>query len=108
MMVCMTAKKIGFFGGSFDPVHLGHINLLEHVDDQSQGRLGWIHPGVLCLVFLQDVVLNSPTKHFRRYALSLGSRNIETKENDRRTIDGHGHRHLIEGDALEQPLHVGQ
>ena len=27
----MTAKKIGFFGGSFDPVHLGHINMMVRI-----------------------------------------------------------------------------
>ena len=30
-----SLKKIGFFGGSFDPVHLGHINLALRIMEQK-------------------------------------------------------------------------
>lgn len=47
----MTAKRIGFFGGSFDPVHLGHINLAVRILEK-----GLVDKILFCLAHV------SPTK----------------------------------------------
>lgn len=37
-------KKIGFFGGSFDPFHLGHLNLAIEVKEKTDLEEIWICP----------------------------------------------------------------
>ena len=42
----MNSKRIGLFGGSFDPVHVGHRNLAVQAADQLElDELRWIPVG---------------------------------------------------------------
>ena len=81
---------------------------LEHVDDAAQRGLRWEDPGMLCLVLLQDVVLDGAPEHIGRDPLFLRGGDVETEEDDRGPVDRHGHRHAIQRDPLEEPLHVGE
>lgn len=37
------AEKVGFFGGTFDPPHLGHLSLARHATEQMKlDRLLWV------------------------------------------------------------------
>ena len=57
---------------------------LEHVDDASQSRLWREDPGVLGLVLLEDVVLDSAAQNLRGDALFLSSSDVEAEEDDLR------------------------
>ncbi len=80
----------------------------EHVDDDFEGRLDWIDPGVLGHVFLEDVVLHGAAQLRDRNALFLRGGDIEAEQNCRRPVDRHGRRDLVERDAVEQGFHVRQ
>ena len=96
--------------GDGDRVVLGRVLRapLEHVDDAAQRRLRREDPGVLRLVLLEDVVLDGSSELIRRDALPLGRRHVEAVEDDGRPVDGHGDRDLVEGNALEERLHVAE
>jgi nicotinate-nucleotide adenylyltransferase len=40
----MTVKKIGLFGGTFDPIHYGHINLAIELKEKKQLDQVWFIP----------------------------------------------------------------
>ena len=81
---------------------------LETIDDEAQRGLDREAPRVLRHVLLQNVVLNRAAQLVRRNALFLRRRDVERPENDRRAVDRHRRRHLVERDAVEQHLHVGE
>ncbi len=81
---------------------------VEHVDDAAQRGLRWEDPRVLCLVLLQDVVLDRPSENLGRDPLLLRRGHVEAEQDDRRPVDRHRDRHLVQRDAVEEPLHVGQ
>src|SRR6516165_6912268 len=39
-----TAKKIGIFGGTFDPVHLGHLIMADQCREQARLDQVWFIP----------------------------------------------------------------
>ena len=63
---------------------------------------------MLGLVFLQDVVLDGTPELGGIDPLPLGGRDIETKQDDGRSVDRHGHGDLIQRDPVEQRSHVVQ
>lgn len=40
----MTGKKIGLFGGTFDPIHFGHLNLAFELMEQKELDQVWFIP----------------------------------------------------------------
>ena len=58
-------------------------------------------------VLLEHVVLDRAGER-RVDPLLLPDQLVEEQEHGRRGVDGHRGRDLVEGDALEQPAHVGQ
>ncbi len=80
----------------------------EDVADDPQRRLGWIDPRVLRHVLLQDVVLDRPPDPVERHTLLFGSGEEEAVQHDRRAVDRHRHGYTIEGNSVEQSLHVGE
>ena len=81
---------------------------LEAIHDKSERGLDRVDPRVLRHVLLEDVILNRPSQLPRIDALLLSCGDVEAIENDRRSVDGHRRRDLIERDAVEQHFHVGE
>src|SRR6185312_10565551 len=81
---------------------------LEVVDDETQRRLDGIHPRVLRHVLLEDVVLDRTAQFPDVDALLLCRRDVKRKQNHRWAVDGHRRRDLVERNALEKRLHVGE
>lgn len=111
-------KKIGFFGGTFDPIHLGHLNLAISILEQHE-----LDQVLFCPASLSPHKVTEPTasKEQRREMVELAIRPIKSfscfeaelfREGPSYTIDTmrslkHAHPsveyHLILGeDALER------
>ena len=89
-------------------VPLRHLSLAEREDvrHDPERRLRRIDVGAARDVFLEDVVLNRSRERLRRHALPLADRDVQREQDDRRRVDGHRRRDLVERDAVEERGHV--
>ena len=56
--------------------------------------------------FLQDIILDGAAEFFELCPLLQSSDNIKGHYGQYRAVHGHGNRHLIQRDPVEQDLHV--
>jgi nicotinate-nucleotide adenylyltransferase len=66
----MTIKKIGFYGGSFDPIHLGHLNLMIELKERCQLDEVWVCPTHLS-PFKKESVPAAPEHRFEMIKLAV-------------------------------------
>ncbi len=90
-----------------EPRHLGGAEL-DGVGDQAQRRLGRPDPGAARRVLLEDVVLDGAGELLARHALLLGRGDVERQQDGRGAVDGEAGADLVQRDAVEQDLGVGQ
>ena len=81
---------------------------LDGVGDQPQRRLRRPDPGPARGVLLEDVVLDGPGELGPRYPFLLGGGDVEREQDRRRAVDRHAGAELVQRDAVEQDLEVGQ
>ena len=80
----------------------------EYIGNQTHGTLGREYVGAAGDVLLQDVVLGGATDLAEVGPLLLGHGHVEGQEDSRGGVDGHGGGDLLQGDLLEEDLHIGQ
>ena len=90
-----------------EPRHLGRAEL-DGVGDQPQRRLRRPDPGAARRVLLEDVVLDGAGQLLARHALLLGGRDVERQQDRRGAVDREAGADLVQRDAVEQDLGVGQ
>ena len=91
-----------------DGVPCGNVlgAVLEDVGNQTHGVAWRVDVRAAGDVFLEDVVLQGAVQLARRYPLLLGGRDVEREEDGSGGVDRHGDANLVEGDAIEEDLHV--
>ena len=90
-----------------EPRHLGGAEL-DGVGDQPQRRLRRPDPGAAGGVLLEDVVLDGAGELLARHALPLGGGDVERQQDRGRAVDREAGADLVQRDAVEQDLGVGQ
>ena len=78
----------------------------DDVADDPHRRCRRVDVGVAHHELFQDVVLNGSRKGFARHTLLLGGDDVACEDRQHRTVHRHRHRHLIEGNTVEENLHV--
>ena len=81
---------------------------LDHVHAQPHGRLGREDPFLLRDVLLEDVGLDRPAKPVPADPLLLADADVEREEHRGGRVDRHRGGDLVERDAREELLHVGE
>ena len=110
-LLCRGAAGLAdVIAGDADRVPLGHLACAEFdgVGDQPHRGRGREEKLLLRDVLLQDVVLGGAAQRRPRDATPLGRGDIHRPDDRGRAVDGHGGRHLVQRDAFQQRLHVGQ
>ena len=87
--------------------HLGRAEPMVSTMRRIDGR-GREDPGLLGDVLLEDVVLDGAAELVPGHALLLGHGEVHGREDGGGAVDGHGGGDLVEGDAVEEDLHVLQ
>ncbi len=80
----------------------------EDVGDDAHGRARRIDIGAARDVLLQDVVLDGAGELAAVRALALRHQRVEGQQDRGGGVDGHRRGDVLQRDALEQALHVGQ
>ena len=78
----------------------------EHVGDESQTRLGRIDVRAAGDVLLENVVLDGAAQLLSSNTALLGDDNVHRQQGRRGGVDGHRRRYAVEGDLVEQRVHV--
>ncbi len=85
--------------------HLGRAIADDVGDDPHRGR-GRVDVGVADRELFQNVVLDRSRELRVRDALLFSGNDEEGHDRKNRAVHGHADRHLVQGDAVEQKLHV--
>ena len=94
--------------GDGNRVEFGHVlrGVLEDVGDDAHREFRGIDICVAHHEFLEDVVLDG-TGHFLKLgSLFEASVDVEGEHGKNGAVHGHRNRHFVQGDAIEQYLHV--
>ena len=78
----------------------------DDVRHDAHRRLGRVDEGVADHELLEDVVLHGAREGTALDPLLFRRRHEHREHRQHRSVHGHRHRHAIEGDALEEALHV--
>ena len=78
----------------------------EDVGDEAERGLRGKDPGAAGHVLLEDVVLHRARQRLLGYPATTGHRDVERQQDGRGGVDRHRGRDPLEGDAVEQGLHV--
>src|SRR5690606_14060429 len=94
--------------GNGDGVELGHMvrGVADDVGDDAHRGFGRVDIGVSDHELLEDIVLQGARQLVLGHTLYLGGYNIHGHDGQGGAVHGHGYRHLVEGNAVEQNLHV--
>src|SRR5690606_2590814 len=94
--------------GDADGVELRHLlaGVGEDVRDDPHGRGRRIDVRVPYHELLEDVVLDGAGQLLRRHPLLLGGHDVERQDRQHGAVHGHGHRHAVQRDAVEELAHV--
>ena len=94
--------------GDRDGVEPGHLRgrVGEDVRDDPHRRGGRVDVGVADHELLEHVVLDRARELGRGDALLLGGQDVEGHDGEDGPVHGHRHRHLVEGDTVEELAHV--
>ena len=78
----------------------------NHVDNKSLARFGRENIGTSAQVFLNNVVLCSPSERGGRDSLLFSIRYVKTEQPSCGGVYGHGSVHLLQRNLIEQGLHL--
>ena len=104
----VRARLLHVVAGDADRVELRHVlrRVLDDVGDDAHRRRGRIDVGVAHHELFQDVVLDRSRKLLLRDPLLFGGDDVACEYRQHGAVHGHRHRDAVEGNALEQDLHV--
>ena len=93
-----------------DRVETRHMlsGIADDVRHDPHARFWRIDIGVADHELLQNIVLNGSGQQLLIDALLLGRDDVEGEHRQHRAVHGHGNRHLVERDLVEQNFHVRQ
>ena len=102
------ARLLHVIAGYGDGVEARHVlrSVADDVGDDAHALLGRIDVGVAHHEFLQNVVLNGAGQGGRSDPLLLAGDDVAGHHRQHGAVHGHGDGHLIEGNAVEENLHV--
>src|SRR5690554_4926292 len=91
-----------------DAVELRHIlrGVLKDIGDDLHGELRRIDVGVPHHKLLQNVVLNGSGHIFQLTTLLQSGHNVKSHYGQHSAVHGHGYRHFVERNAVEEHLHI--
>jgi len=94
--------------GNGNGVELGHVRrrIFENIGDDAHGRLGRINVGIPHHELFQNVVLNGAGQFFLGNALLFRGHDVPRQNGQHGPVHGHGDGNFVQGDAIEEDLHV--
>ena len=96
--------------GDGDTVELRHLlrGIFEDVGDNLHRECWRVDIGVTHHELLKNIVLDGTCHLFELSALLQTGIDVECQDRQYGTVHGHGDRHLVQGNSVEQHLHVLQ
>ena len=108
--VCRSTSFLHVVARDRDRVELRHVlrRVLEDVSDDTHREFRWVDVGVTHHELLEDVVLDRTSHLIKLSPLLQPSVDVECHDRKHSTIHRHRDGHLVEGDTIEEHLHILQ